>query len=153
MQAYNAAPTCLQARHASACCREPVAARSGHSVVGCLVPVFVLRWPIPYVVYCVAAAYIPMCDILNIQLTEIIRCRGSITRDDVADMPTSGKLMPAHPWMGPSARGPSILSIYPCIIHAFRPCAVTIAVPDELQRQKLDPFVCGPRRAFVYRGF
>ena len=35
----------------------------------------------------------PMCDM---QLTEIIRCRGSVTRDDIADMPTSGKLMPAH---------------------------------------------------------
>ncbi len=58
-----------------------------------------------------------LCAIM--QLTEIIRCRGSVTRDDIADMPTSGKLMPAHPWMGHTA--PSMHAIHEHTMHAVRP--------------------------------
>jgi hypothetical protein len=97
-----------------------------------------------------------LCAIM--QLTEISRCLGSVTRNDVADMPTSGKLMPAHPWMGhtaPSMLRPSVrLSVHfiHLSMHLGR-CVVTIAVRDKLQGRKLNWFVCGPRQALVCRGF
>ena len=89
------------------CRRERVAAMGRHSVVGCVVAVFVLRCLSRM---CVLGGY-GVCSLCAImQLTEISRCLGSVTRNDVADMPTSGKLMPAHPWMGHTA--PSMHAIH-----------------------------------------